>query len=63
MTPAEECHICLGEHEPELHAATVRLRKWLRAEVARRCAAPAQAKPRTDRPNGVKIARKRKETL
>lgn len=28
-----ECPVCLGEHDEEIHAATVRLRTWFRETV------------------------------
>jgi len=32
---SEECGICLGEHDEEIHAATLRLRAWFRRSVTR----------------------------
>ena len=34
--PLRECAVCLGVHDPDLHAATVTLHLWLRREIARR---------------------------
>lgn len=30
-----ECKVCLGPHEEEIHAATVRVMEWFRWEVTR----------------------------
>jgi hypothetical protein len=32
---AGECPVCLGQHEEEIHSATVRVRRWFRSEVTR----------------------------
>ena len=31
-----DCRVCLVEHEPEIHDATLRVREWLRREVLRK---------------------------
>jgi hypothetical protein len=31
----QECRVCLGPHEEEIHAATVRVMEWFRWEVTR----------------------------
>ena len=30
-----DCRVCLGEHDEEIHGATVRVHTWLRREVTR----------------------------
>lgn len=30
-----ECPVCLGEHQEEIHDATVRVRRWFRDEVTK----------------------------
>jgi hypothetical protein len=30
-----ECPVCLGEHEEDIHTATIRVRRWFRSEVTR----------------------------
>ncbi|MBZ5575390.1 MAG: hypothetical protein LAP40_02385 [Acidobacteriia bacterium] len=30
-----ECPVCLGQHEEEIHIATIRVHRWFRAEVTR----------------------------
>ena len=30
-----ECRICLGIHDDEIHAATLSVRRWFRAEVTK----------------------------
>jgi hypothetical protein len=30
-----ECPVCLGQHEEDIHLATVRIHRWLRSEVTR----------------------------
>ena len=32
---AGECPVCLGQHEEEIHIATVRVHRWFRSEVTR----------------------------
>jgi hypothetical protein len=32
---AGECPVCLGQHEEEIHTATVRVHRWFRSEVTR----------------------------
>jgi len=34
-TRVRECAVCLGQHEDEIHAATVRVHRWFRVEVTR----------------------------
>jgi hypothetical protein len=30
-----ECPVCLGEHDAEIHAATLSIRRWFRREVTK----------------------------
>jgi hypothetical protein len=30
-----ECRICLGEHDEEIHAASLNVREWFRGQVVR----------------------------
>lgn len=30
-----DCHICLGPHDDEIHAATLSVRRWFRDEVTK----------------------------
>ena len=32
---AAECPVCLGQHDEEIHAATVAVHRWFRAEVTK----------------------------
>jgi len=32
---AVECSVCLGEHDEEIHAATLSVRSWFREEVTK----------------------------
>jgi len=32
---AGECPVCLGQHEEEIHIATIRVHRWFRSEVTR----------------------------
>jgi hypothetical protein len=32
---AGECPVCLGQHDEEIHIATIRLHRWFRREVTR----------------------------
>ena len=32
---AGECPVCLGQHEEDIHIATIRIHRWFRAEVTR----------------------------
>lgn len=34
-TRTGECPVCLGQHEEDIHVATMRVRRWFRAEVTR----------------------------
>lgn len=34
-TQLDNCHLCLGSHDDEIHEATIRLHKWLRREILR----------------------------
>jgi hypothetical protein len=43
-----ECPICLGPHDPQTHAATLRIRGWLRARLERVLEPPL--KPRRTQP-------------
>jgi hypothetical protein len=45
-----ECTLCLGPHDEEIHAATTRVRAWLRSEMARRLGAPDQTDPLAGEP-------------
>lgn len=38
---AGECAICLGKHEEEIHAATIRVHRWFRSEVTKGFGRPA----------------------
>ena len=33
-----KCHLCLDEHDEELHEATLRIRRWLRQEILKQIA-------------------------
>jgi len=41
---ANECKVCLIDHDPETHEATLRVRQWFRQELARRLE-PAEYSP------------------
>ena len=28
-----DCSVCLGQHDEEIHAATLRVRKWFRTQI------------------------------
>jgi hypothetical protein len=30
---SKKCHLCLGQHDEEIHEATLRIRSWLRREI------------------------------
>ena len=32
---SEECHVCLGEHDEAIHAATVNVHSWFRGQVTK----------------------------
>ena len=32
---SRECRVCLGLHDEEIHAATVRIRQWFRSQVVK----------------------------
>jgi hypothetical protein len=32
---AAECPVCMGQHDDEIHAATVAVHRWFRAEVTK----------------------------
>lgn len=32
---AGECPVCLGEHDEDIHGATIRVHRWFRGEVTR----------------------------
>jgi len=32
-TGTVDCRVCLGDHDPEVHDATERVRRWFRGEV------------------------------
>lgn len=34
-TRGRECPVCLGQHEEEIHTATMRVRRWFRVEVTK----------------------------
>jgi len=34
--PSKNCKVCLIEHDEEIHAATLRLREWLRQRLVER---------------------------
>ena len=36
LDAAQECPVCLGMHDEEIHDATVTIHQWLRSEIARR---------------------------
>lgn len=36
-----ECPVCLGQHEDEIHSATLRVRRWFRGEVTKGFDRPA----------------------
>jgi hypothetical protein len=31
--PSDECAVCLGEHDYDIHAATLSVRQWFREQV------------------------------
>lgn len=33
--PAKDCRVCLGEHDEDIHAATVAVHAWFRGHVTR----------------------------
>jgi hypothetical protein len=35
-----ECAVCFGEHDEEIHAATLSIHSWLRSEIERRTEPP-----------------------
>lgn len=35
LISSNECSVCLGEHDDEIHAATVSVRGWFRDEVTK----------------------------
>ena len=35
IAPFNECSVCLGEHDEEIHAATLSVRSWFRDEVTK----------------------------
>ena len=35
IAPFNECSVCLGEHDAEIHAATLSVRRWFRDEVTK----------------------------
>jgi hypothetical protein len=35
IAPFSECSVCLGEHDEEIHAATLSVRSWFRDEVTK----------------------------
>jgi ABC-type Zn2+ transport system substrate-binding protein/surface adhesin len=37
-TTVENCQLCLGPHDDEIHDATVNIHIWLRQEIARKIA-------------------------
>ena len=37
---AHECSVCLGEHEEDIHAATVSVHEWFRGEVTKSFVVP-----------------------
>ena len=48
----KECPVCLGSHESEIHAATLRVREWFRKRLQGWLAAPIEfetvEQPRAD---------------
>jgi len=39
----KNCKVCLAEHDPEIHDATLRLHEWLRQRVKQSIEEPAPA--------------------
>lgn len=37
-TTVENCQLCLGPHDDEIHDATLNIHIWLREEIARKIA-------------------------
>lgn len=35
-SPAPECALCFGPHDPDIHDATVSIHNWFRHEIERR---------------------------
>lgn len=35
LADCNECSVCMGEHDEEIHAATVSVRGWFRVEVTK----------------------------
>jgi len=35
VAPFDECSVCLGDHDEEIHAATLSVRSWFRDEVTK----------------------------
>ena len=38
--PQNDCRVCCGPHDDEIHAATSRVHEWFRKEMARRTGSP-----------------------
>jgi hypothetical protein len=36
VVPSADCHVCFGEHDEEIHAATISVRRWFGREVKER---------------------------
>ncbi len=49
-----ECKTCAGAHDPEIHAATRSIHRWLRAQVRRVLEPLPVPKPRTFTPPSVR---------
>jgi hypothetical protein len=41
--PQKNCKVCLGEHDSEIHEATLRLHEWLRNNVNKSIEEPQPA--------------------
>ena len=46
LTAIADCPVCLLPHDPEIHAATLRLHEWLRSRVLWDVHVPQRKKPK-----------------
>jgi hypothetical protein len=52
-----DCRVCLGIHDEQIHLATLRIHKWWRQSLLRYLSESAEANPsEIDEPGELKIA-------
>jgi hypothetical protein len=57
ISPKNDCRVCLGVHDEQIHLATVRIHNWWRQSLLSLFSEPGHSdQPETDEPGELRIA-------